>query len=162
MELSLITLINSPIHLLTWEQACKVKDHWLTELSRGAFDDCDKTIDRAIMELGLLNRHLHLTYLRRQQWKNLKQKKNATGWQFMPFKSLVVGYTGTSPSIPEKPSTKGNTNEIYWHLRESPCLLALYGWRCFWLYHRRNGTRRTFWKLFSTFFLTNPQNVIHY
>ena len=59
---SLTTLLHTPIYLLTWEQACEVKDFWLTELSRGAFDDCDKTIDRAIMELGLLNRHLHQSY----------------------------------------------------------------------------------------------------
>ena len=65
MELS--QLITTPIHLLSWEQACEVKEFWLTELSRGAFDDCDTTIDRAILELGLLNRHLHQTYLRRQQ-----------------------------------------------------------------------------------------------
>ena len=67
MEHSLITLINSPITLLTWEQAKQVSEYWNKELSRGAFEGCDKTIDRAIMELGLLNRHLHLTYLRRQQ-----------------------------------------------------------------------------------------------
>ena len=67
MEHSLITLINTPIHLLTWEEAKQVSEYWNKELSRGAFEGCDKTIDRAIMELGLLNRHLHLTYLRRQQ-----------------------------------------------------------------------------------------------
>ena len=67
MELSLITLINSPIPLLTWGQAKQVSEHWHKELSRGAFEDCEKTIDRAIMELGLLNRHLHLMSLRRQQ-----------------------------------------------------------------------------------------------
>ena len=67
MEHSLITLINTPIPLLTWEQAKQVSEYWNKELSRGAFEGCDKTIDRAIMELGLLNRHLHLTYLRRQQ-----------------------------------------------------------------------------------------------
>ena len=67
MEHSLITLINSPITLLTWEQAKQVSEYWNKELSRGAFEGCDKTIDRAIMELRLLNRHLHLTYLRRQQ-----------------------------------------------------------------------------------------------
>ena len=67
MEHSLITLINTAIPLLTWEQAKQVSEYWNKELSRGAFEGCDKTIDRAIMELGLLNRHLHLTYLRRQQ-----------------------------------------------------------------------------------------------
>ena len=67
MEHSLITLINTPIPLLTWEQAKQVSEYWNKELSRGAFEGCDKTIDRAIMELNLLNRHLHLTYLRRQQ-----------------------------------------------------------------------------------------------
>ena len=67
MEHSLITLINTPIPLLTWEEAKQVSEYWNKELSRGAFEGCDKTIDRAIMELGLLNRHLHLTYLRRQQ-----------------------------------------------------------------------------------------------
>ena len=67
MELSLITLINTPIPLLTWEQAKQVSEYWNKELSRGAFEGCDKTIDRAIMELSLLNRHLHLMSLRRQQ-----------------------------------------------------------------------------------------------
>ena len=67
MEHSLITLINTPIPLLTWEEAKQVSEYWNKELSRGAFEGCDKTIDRAIMELRLLNRHLHLTYLRRQQ-----------------------------------------------------------------------------------------------
>ena len=65
MKHSLVTLVNSPITLLTWEQACEVKDYWLTQLSRGAFDGCDATIDRAIMELGLLNRHLEQLYIRR-------------------------------------------------------------------------------------------------
>ena len=60
-------LITTPIYLLTWEQAKQVSEHWNKELSRGAFEDCEKTIDRAIMELTLLNRHLHQTYLRRQQ-----------------------------------------------------------------------------------------------
>jgi uncharacterized protein YcsI (UPF0317 family) len=67
MEPTLITLINTPIPLLTWEQANQVSEYWNKELSRGAFEGCDTTIDRAIMELGLLNRHLHLTSLRRQQ-----------------------------------------------------------------------------------------------
>ena len=67
MEHSLITLINTPIPLLTWEQAKKVQEHWNRELSRGAFEGCDPTIDRAIMELTLLNRHLHQECLRRQQ-----------------------------------------------------------------------------------------------
>ena len=67
MEHSLITLINSPITLLTWEQAKQVSEHWNKELARGAFEGCDETIDRAIMELRLLNRHLHLMSLRRQQ-----------------------------------------------------------------------------------------------
>ena len=65
MELS--QLITTPIHLLTWEQAKQVSEYWNKELSRGAFEGCDTTIDRAILELGLLNRHLHQTYLRRQQ-----------------------------------------------------------------------------------------------
>ena len=65
-------LITTPIYLLTWEQAKQVSEHWNKELSRGAFEDCEKTIDRAIMELGLLNRHLHQSYensesYRRQQ-----------------------------------------------------------------------------------------------
>ena len=67
MEHSLITLINTPIPLLTWEEAKQVSEYWNKELSRGAFEGCDKTIDRAIMELRLLNRHLHLECLRRQQ-----------------------------------------------------------------------------------------------
>jgi len=66
-ELSLNDLIRTPIHLLTWEEAKQVQEHWNRELSRGAFEGCDKTIDRAIMELTLLNRHLHLECLRRQQ-----------------------------------------------------------------------------------------------
>jgi len=65
MEPTLITLINTPITLLTQEQALQVSEYWNKELSRGAFEGCDTTIDRAIMELGLLNRHLHLTSLRR-------------------------------------------------------------------------------------------------
>ena len=67
MEHSILTLINSPITLLTWEQAKQVSEHWNKELARGAFEGCDNTIDRAIMELALLNRHLHLMSLRRQQ-----------------------------------------------------------------------------------------------
>ena len=67
MEPTLITLINTPIPLLTWEQAKQVSEHWCKELSRGAFEGCDNTIDRAMMELGLLNRHIHLISLRRQQ-----------------------------------------------------------------------------------------------
>ncbi len=66
-DYTLATLLATPIHILTWEEACEVKDYWLTELSRGAFEGCDTTIDRAILELGLLNRHLHQTYERRQQ-----------------------------------------------------------------------------------------------
>ena len=61
-ELSLNDLIRTPIHLLTWEQAKQVSEYWNKELSRGAFEDCENTIDRAIMELGLLNRHLHQSY----------------------------------------------------------------------------------------------------
>ena len=65
--MDLFNLLRCPIHLLTWEQAKQVQEHWNRELSRGAFEDCEETIDRAIMELGLLNRHLHLECLRRQQ-----------------------------------------------------------------------------------------------
>jgi hypothetical protein len=65
--MDLYNLLHCPIHLLTWEQAKQVSEHWNKELSRGAFEDCEKTIDRAIMELTLLNRHLHQTSIRRQQ-----------------------------------------------------------------------------------------------
>ena len=65
--MDLYNLLHCPIHLLTWEQAKKVQEHWNRELSRGAFEGCDPTIDRAIMELTLLNRHLHQECLRRQQ-----------------------------------------------------------------------------------------------
>lgn len=66
-DYTLATLLASPIHTLTWNQAKEVSEYWNKELSRGAFDDCEATIDRAIMELGLLNRHLHQISLRRQQ-----------------------------------------------------------------------------------------------
>ena len=65
--MDLYNLLRCPIHLLTWEQAKQVSEHWNKELSRGAFEDCENTIDRAIMELTLLNRHLHQTSIRRQQ-----------------------------------------------------------------------------------------------
>ena len=45
MEHSLITLINTPIPLLTWEEAKQVSEYWNKELSRGAFEGCDKPID---------------------------------------------------------------------------------------------------------------------
>ncbi len=66
-DYTLATLLASPIHTLTWEEAKQVQEYWNRELSRGAFEGCDTTIDRAIMELTLLNRHLHQTCLRRQQ-----------------------------------------------------------------------------------------------
>jgi len=43
--------------------------------------------------------------------KKNKTEKKGTGWQFMPFKSLVVGCIRISPSIPEKPSIKGVIDE---------------------------------------------------
>ncbi len=66
-DYTLATLLACPIHTLTWNQAKEVSEYWNKELSRGAFDGCDKTIDRSIMELGLLNRHLHQISLRRHQ-----------------------------------------------------------------------------------------------
>jgi len=67
---SLTTLLHTPIHLLTWEQAKQVSEYWFSQLD----SEDDLIFERAVLEMNLLNRHLHqldphkrLVMTRRQQ-----------------------------------------------------------------------------------------------
>jgi len=66
--MNLTTLLHTPIHLLTWEQAKQVSEYWFSQLD----SEDDLIFERAVLEMNLLNRHLHQTYensdtYRRQQ-----------------------------------------------------------------------------------------------